>query len=216
MTTSARHLLLAAAVCLLAGCATTPGPSKALFLLQQPHPAASGDPSTPHSAGGQPVLVLPDISLAPYLMRDGIIYQTGPNRIVEADNNRWAAPLAVQTTVGLYQALDRGLSSVDVRRPALAEKPSYRLIVSIARFQGRYDGKAVISGNWRLFDRKDRLVGSGDFVQTTPLQTDGYAALVRALSRGWRTIKQNMVRAVGNLLADIEKQPESGQAATAS
>lgn len=198
-----RYLFLVVLLCALAGCATSSGPTQALFLLQQPHHASDAQPATVATTQKLPILVLPEITLAPYLRRDGIIYQTGPNRIVEADNNSWAAPLKTQTTEGLYHALDQGLHRVDVRRPGLTARPDFRLKVYIERFQGRYDGQAVISGNWRLFGREGQLIGRGEFARTTPLQTDGYAALVRALSRGWHAVKQNLVDAVASVLARV-------------
>lgn len=203
MTRMPRYLLLLSLVALLAGCAASPKPSKGLFLLQQPHVTNDSPVAADTATQEQPVLVLPEIELAPYLRQDGIIYQTGPNRIVVADNNRWAAPLATQTTAGLHAALDRGLAHVNVRRPGFVSKPDYRLFVYIERFQGRFDGLAVISGNWRLFTNQDELVGRGDFAQKIPLKQDGYAALVRALSRGWHTIKQNIVNAVAGIVGKV-------------
>lgn len=196
MTMIRRCLLPAVVLCLLTGCATSSTDSGALFLLQQPPHQSTVRAASIDRPQAQTVLVLAEVALSPYLTHDGIVYQTGPNRIVVADSNRWAAPLAAQLREGLYYALDRGLSGIDVRRPGRATQPAYRLIVHIERFQGRYDGMAVINGNWRLFNRDNQVIGRGDFARTTPLKTDGYAALVRALSRGWEKVKARMVRAI--------------------
>lgn len=195
MTLIRRHLCLFAAMALLAGCASTPK-SGALFLLDQPGDAATSQADAPVAA--QSTVTLSQLELAPYLTRDGIVYQTGPNRIVVASDNRWAAPLESQLADGLYDALDRHLAGADVRRAGqvVASPSGFDLIVHIERFQGRYDGSAVISGSWRLFGAKGQVAGRGEFAQTTPLQTDGYAALVRALSQGWQQVKQSLVRGV--------------------
>src|SRR5699024_3106891 len=91
-------------------------------------------------------LLLAAVDMAPYLTHDGIVYQAGPNRIVVAANNRWAAPLETQINTGLYRTLSRGLTDVRVRQAntAHAMQPDYRLQVNIDQFQGRYDGNAVI------------------------------------------------------------------------
>lgn len=204
-----RRWTVLVAIMLLAGCASSPKPSGALFLLQQPNASKSKQVVAHTTSHMKPVLVVADVSLAPYLTHDGIIYQTGPNRIVAANHNRWAAPLATQITAGLYGALANGLAGTAIRRPSLAPHPDYRLFIYIDRFQGRYDGKAVISGNWRLFGSKDELLGGQDFAQTTPLQKDGYRALVRALSRGWQSIKQNMVARISEILGDGENEQTS-------
>lgn len=212
MSRISRYLLFVTLVCLLVGCAHSPAPSaatKGMFLLHQPNTADNAAPENKLAAQSQPILVLPEVTLAPYLRFDGIIYQAGPNRIVEADSNNWAAPLDTQTTQGLHAALDQGLHGIDVRRPEFAEKPDYRLFVYIERFQGRYDGMAVISGQWRLFGQNEKLVGRGDFAQKTPMKNDGYPALVRALSRGWHTIKQNMVEAITGLVGNTTRTSEN-------
>lgn len=195
-----RHILcVTLAAVLLAGCASTPD-SGALFLLDQPGDTTTTETAAPAST--DTTVTLTQLELSPYLTRDGIVYQTGPNRIVVASKNRWAAPLESQLADGLYDALDRGLARADVRRAGqVAASPSgFDLAVHVERFQGRYDGNAIISGSWRLYDAKGQVAGRGEFAQITPLQTDGYAALVRALSQGWQQVKQSLVRGVAAAL----------------
>lgn len=185
---------------LLGGCASTPDNS-ALYLLDQ-----HVDTTKTHADSAvnkrHSVLTLSQIKLASYLTHDGIVYQTGPNRIVVARSNRWAAPLHDQLVDGLYEALDAGLNAATVRRPGVipSSAADFRLVVHINQLQGRYDGTAIISGNWRLFASNSQRVASDNFVQTTSLRTDGYAALVRALSRNWTIIKQAIVQGIGQAL----------------
>lgn len=204
-----RHFLIAAMAAImtaaLAGCAHSSAESESLFLLQQPDNPAQ----TQHAAQGtqaeRPVLLLDAVNLAAYLTHGGIVYQAGPNRIAVAANNRWAAPLATQLSTGLYRTLNNGLSAVEVRQADAvhAIQPVYRLHVNIDQFQGRYDGKAIISGSWRLLDTDHQIAGHGDFEQAVPLRTDGYPELVRALSQGWQQVES---RLLGNITQALQQQ----------
>ena len=195
-------LCLLALTALLSACASTPAPGNTLFLLQQE--ANTTATQTQQAPATTTILALTPVQLAPYLTGEGIVYQTGANRIVIAGSNQWAAPLQSQLSDGLYQTLDQALANVDIRRPGLTpagRDADFKLIVHVQQFQGRYDGSAVISGNWRLFDRDGEIAGRGAFDETTPLQEDGYAALVRALSAGWAQARQAMAQAIGKALA---------------
>lgn len=199
-----RYLLIALCTATLAGCATLQGPSHSsaasgLFLLQQDIDAKAT--ATTAAPPTQSSLIVAQVEVAPYLAHDGIVYQTAPNRIVIADNNRWAAPLVTQIRQGLHAVLEQRLTQVNVRQPGLARQPDYRLSVHLQHFQGRYDGNAVISGSWHILNQQDQVIGHGDFKQVTALQDDGYPALVDALSRGWKTIKTSLARAIGKTLA---------------
>ncbi|MDN5937207.1 MAG: ABC-type transport auxiliary lipoprotein family protein [Salinisphaera sp.] len=195
-------LYLVVTVLLVGGCATT-AKTRNLFLLDQSGGTDSVTPRGKPSDSPLPTFTLSRVTLAPYLAHRGIVYQTGPNRIAIADNNRWAAALEHQITVGLYDALERGLANVTVRRAANGVAQAdleLTLTVHLKTFQGRYDGNAVISGAWRLFDEKGQLISRGEFSRETPLQEDGYPALVRALSQGWRFVKRSLVEELGKAL----------------
>lgn len=196
-------LCLPAILLLLAGCATTP-PARTMFLLDQSEGASAATPQARTSEDALPTLKLSRVTLAPFLTHQGIVYQTGPNRIAIADNNQWAAPLQDQITTRLYKSLDRHLAQVTVLHPSrIAGQADFELAVNVETFQGRYDGNAVISGAWRLFDAQGQLVGRGVLTQNTPLNEDGYTALVRALSRGWQTISQSLASDLARILKRV-------------
>lgn len=191
------HVLAIALASLLAGCATSPAKTdNALFLLRQGSDINTSDTAMASAPSSAPVVVVDQLTLAPYLKGDGMVYQTAPNRIVIASDHRWAAPLQAQLLRGLRHALSARLNGSRIRRAGAVSQPDYRLSVHIQQFQGRYDGNAVISGHWRLLGRHDAVIGQGDFQQLTALKHDGYSALARALSRGWARVKQRLVQAV--------------------
>ncbi len=193
------RLALAPLMLALSACASNGQPGAGLYLLDQDAPAPVETSRTPV----QSPLVVAQVELAPYLTGGGIVYQTGPNRIVSARNNRWAAPLAGQLTDGLYTSLSRLLPDAVVHRPGgRSAQPAYRLVTRIDRFQGHYEGTAQVEGTWALLAPDGALIAQRRFERSLPLQTDGYPALVRALSRGWREIRQAVAATVVAAIAE--------------
>ena len=101
-------VLMLFTVGLVAGCASAPSDS-ALFVLDDGPAPASGAPIS-----GAPTLSVNPVMVADYLNRGGLVFQTAPYKVVIANNNRWAAPLAGQLTDTLYNVLSRRLRQVNV------------------------------------------------------------------------------------------------------
>lgn len=170
-------LMLAA---LVAGCATT-GSTTHLYLLNQ---SATAPPAT-GLAQNAPNVAIAQVSVAGFLDKSGIVYQTDRNRIRVAANNLWAEPLAEQLRRTVYTELARKVKAVSLY-PGLQTAParSLRLSLEFTGFHGRYDGKAVVAGLWSLSDAQGETLIRQPFAYKVALQTDGYAELVRALSTG--------------------------------
>jgi len=64
------------------------------------------------------------------------------------------------------------------------------IVVNITSFQGRYDGKAVIRGEW-LLTHKDTISRFPINVTLSQGQ-DGYDAMVRTLAQGWLQVSHNI------------------------
>ncbi|RJS94312.1 membrane integrity-associated transporter subunit PqiC [Salinisphaera sp. Q1T1-3] len=179
--------LLLVCLALLAGCATSGDSSPSLFVLDSgPTPAAGG------TRPGSPSLMVAPVVTASYLNQGGIVYQTAPHRVVVANNNRWAAPLAGQLTDTLYNVLSRRLNRINVRRATSNQHGLYQLQTRIDRFYGSQDGNAHIAGQWQLTAPDGQLVRRDNFDRTIPLASDGYPALVSSLSQGWQAVAADM------------------------
>jgi len=176
------RLLLLCGALALTGCAGG-GTAPSLFKLDSDYAAPTTSPTT-----AAPVLAVETVTVAPYLDESGIVYQTAAHRVVIANNNRWASPLAVQLTDTLSMALQRRLTGVDIRRTGSrhGQAPAAQLIVHVDEFLGHYDGTAHIAGQWQLLDAAGKQIAGRGFRQRVILDDDGYAALVSSLSRGWR------------------------------
>ncbi len=59
-----------------------------------------------------------------------------------------------------------------------------KLQLNLQRFNGSYTGNAELSGVWSMIDGQGQVVYSQPFNLTVPLQEEGYASLVEALSQG--------------------------------
>lgn len=174
------------AAALVAGCAVRV-PETHLYVLGTGSLAAT---DIDHKDAA-PALVIGDIALPAYLAGSGLVYQTSANEVNVAVNHRWAEPLGQQLRRGLYVALvDRLPAAAVFAQPRAAAQAPWRLRLSLTAFQGHYDGTALISGSWWLRDAAGDVRAGAHFRRRIALQNDGYPALVRALSRGWREVAE--------------------------
>lgn len=197
---TAIRMFLLCSVLALAGCAGG-GTAPALFKLDSDHRA----PDAPSIKAGAPVLMVEPVTVAPFLDESGLVYQTGPHRVVIADSNRWASPLATQLTGILTTTLQGTLESVQVERsaPRRQTNPAARLTMHVDEFLGHHDGSAHIAGQWQLVNARDQSIAGRSFQRRIALDADGYPALVSSLSRGWyqqiRAMAPRLQRALQNI-----------------
>ncbi len=186
-----KHLPILAAAGLFA-CASAP-------TLQHYHlPALNQAPTVDVGASTRLLSLLP-VSLARHIDRQGLLYQGSDIEISEAHGHRWAEPLEDQLGRALRLQLGRQMPGVKVL-PARSLGPldgvTQQLLVHVERFQGRYDGVAVLSGYWLLRDASGRLLANGDFSLERALEADGYPALVNSLDAAWTQVGAELARAL--------------------
>ncbi|REC95121.1 PqiC family protein [Kushneria indalinina] len=194
-------------VALLAGCAgqATEFHRYTLPLADQ-RPAEPGV-SLPDSA---PTVAVSSVRLADYLDGQGVVYQTSDIEVNEAQTNLWADNLSAQLTRSLQRTLGDQLSDHRVLGETLAgDRADTGVRVTLSRFQGRYDGLAVLAGQYQLRDAGGNLLTQQHFDLQRPLEDDGYPALVRTLSQGWESVGEQIA-------AEITRQERSNAGADAS
>ena len=179
-------LLLALA---LSGCASNSAPATHQYTLPQ-HALVS--PNAPLTGQAAPRVLMMPVQLAGQLQVNGLIFQTSPIEITEARNNLWADALSNQLDRALYQAVSHRLHAASVISGESSDVPAYYIALQINQFQGRYDGKAVISGIYRVLDAERRLITQHAFTYEEPLAQDGYAALVDALDKGVQRLSDDV------------------------
>lgn len=110
-----------------------------------------------------------------------MVYQTSDVKYVIANNNLWASPLDQQLRNTGCQP-EYATARLGGCLPASGKRPD-TLNVTVTEFNGRYDGKVIVSGEWllnhrgQLIKRPFRLEG----VQTQ----DGYDEMVKVLAGVW-------------------------------
>ncbi|MGL5161863.1 MAG: ABC-type transport auxiliary lipoprotein family protein, partial [Plesiomonas shigelloides] len=83
--------------------------------------------------------------------------------------------------------------------PTSASANDWQLNTQIERFQGRYDGKVVISGRWLLTHGSQRW--QKNFELVLPQNADGYPEMVRVMGAGWQQQAAAIAREVTQLAA---------------
>ena len=136
------------------------------------------------------------VNVPDYLAGNGLVYQTSDVKYVIATNNLWASPLDQQLQQTMIANLSQALPDRVVAASPHGEGYD-TLNVSVSGFQGRYDGRVVVSGEW-LLQHQDQLI-KRSFSVTLPQNEDGYDALVRTLAAGWQQTAQQIADSVASL-----------------
>jgi len=174
----------------LAACSSTPETT----YYQLPSATKSTLASTSADAM-RPTVFVQHVSVPDYLAGNGLVYQSSDVKYVIAANNLWASPLDQQLQQTLVANLSDALPGWLVSSSALGEQQD-KLTVNVTGFQGRYDGQAVISGDWVL-EHQEKVIRRA-FTLTLPQKEDGYDALVRTLAAGWQQEAQEIARAISS------------------
>lgn len=186
---------------LLAGCAShTEVPSTYLLPSQDATPSSSS--VAPEHAS---LMAIRAVHLAPFLEVNGIIFQLDDVRLQEASGHQWAEPLRTVVERGLRDRLSRRMPQdrVMLNRDIGASSPELTLQVEIDQFQGLYTGHAAVSGQWQLSGSADTVITQQRFDIQVPLASDGYPALVRALSEGLDQLSDQISSQAADRLHDM-------------
>ena len=174
-----KTLILTTMVFLLDACSSGPARTTS-YLLTRPEQTATVD----FNAATQ-VIILAPVSMDSLLENQGIVYQTSATETVVARQHLWAENLSTQLSRRLLNGLRQSQDEYWVMRsnPQMNTPSAPRLLVSFSQFNGSYLGNAVISGDWTLLNGQGDLLQSQPFRYQEPLASDGYPALVNALSQ---------------------------------
>nr|WP_298376262.1 ABC-type transport auxiliary lipoprotein family protein [uncultured Halomonas sp.] len=178
----------------LTGCATG-GASTERYTLPGGSDTKASASSDMSGSASQRTLILDSLELASYLESQGIILQSDDIRVREASSHLWAESLKRQLDRGLRQRLASRLPNTRVLESG-NNADALHLRVIVDQFQGRYDGLAVVSGRWQLYDDSGELLTLKPFDVTQALESDGYPALVRALGRAWDQVAGDIAKGI--------------------
>lgn len=146
------------------------------------------------------VLVIGSISLAEFLDSERIALQMDDITLHQANEHLWAENLGQQIRRGLRSRLSKQLPELLVVSDSRGLKQTaWNLQLDIEQFHGHFTGKAVTSGQWRLQDSKGNMLLISPFTIETPLASDGYPALVRALGSNLDKLAEKLAAEITNL-----------------
>ena len=124
------------------------------------------------------------IEVADFLNKSGIVLQTDDIKYTTATNHLWVSALSQQLAERLSQDLTQIMPNYLVSTNSITT-PSLTVKLFIDGFHGNYNGDAIITGRWVMTDKSGKIV-TKVIKRQIPLTTNGYDALVKALSQGWQ------------------------------
>ncbi|MGL4468677.1 MAG: PqiC family protein [Aeromonas hydrophila] len=175
-----KQMMVLALLGLLAGCSSAP--------TQLHYYSLDAEAQQPATVVAQPQhqLVLKPVSLSGQLDRMSLVYQLEGKELHFAEYHRWAGSLDAQLDQLTLNGLSSRLPGWVVRQDGARKGPV--LTIAVERFQGRHDGRAVLSGRWRLLTEEGTVLRDVPFQQVRVLPADGYGTLVSELGAGWQQL----------------------------
>lgn len=183
-----KKLLMISIVWLLVGCSSTM-PERTYYQLSSDFAVDNLQPQKVVNR-----LFVDAISVASYLDKTGIVYQTDALEYNTANNNLWLTTLSNQLQQRVVTDLSVLLPNYFVTSEPV-NNPKVKIKLFIDAFHGSYTGEAVIKGRWVISYANDAMVTKNIDVRLR-LSEDGYPALVQTLSKGWQEQEIELVRAI--------------------
>jgi len=169
--TMRRFLLLAAAGCVAASCASTPEPR---YYVLEPLAESPARPALDRP------LFLDSVSIPPQLDRPQMVVSRGAGEVTIDDGHRWAAPLQADITRVLARELASLASAPVQTEPAAVPPGCDRVTVHIVAMDSRLGQDASLEATWEARGSGRMLSGSAKVREPA---TGDYRDLVQAHSR---------------------------------
>ncbi|TEA27931.1 hypothetical protein O970_01505 [Candidatus Schmidhempelia bombi str. Bimp] len=173
-----KKLVILLSLLLLTGCSSSL-PEKHYYQIKSAYSVAHVETSTADN-----FIWIAPITIADFLNKDGLVYQTNDVEYHVANDNLWLSPLSEQLQNLVVHDLSALLPTrVISSSPMAAAKTSVNLFIE--GFHGTYQGEAVLKGYWVIANANGQLY-SKKFAYTLPVNKDGYGAIVETLSQAWQ------------------------------
>lgn len=185
-TVSAVFVLLASA--LITGCFRSRADE--YYLLTPAGPAPRG--------GGIGVGVGP-VSVAEYLDRSNLIFQTSGQRLEVSDQHHWAGDLRNSIASVMASNLGRELRTGNVRTYPWDrdDELRYQVVIDVRQLHGTPDGGAILEAGWRVYALpSSKLIVSRSSTLSERLARDGFEELAAAESRLLMNLAREIVAAL--------------------
>jgi len=179
----------AMACLLVAGCAAGPVPD--VYVLGDAPAAASA--IRPQS--GLPVVDIKPVRIPDYLDTTDLVVRTD-GRVIVSRSGRWGERLSTGITRALVAALGARLPHMVVTSMPQTERPAWQLLLDVAAFEARSDGRVVLVADWTVVDSMGCTAASARVSLTEPVGHRGDAAIVAAMTRGVDALASDIAGAI--------------------
>jgi uncharacterized protein len=158
----------------------------------------------PASAGTDATLAIGPVEIPDYIDRQQIVTRIGANELVLAEFDRWGSSLDNQITGSLVATLRDRLASQQIavapwRSAILSGVATYRVAVSVSRFDGIPGQSVVLQARWELISQgrgKEESLGLREATVTEKIDGASYDALVAGMQRALLRFGQQMADTV--------------------
>ncbi len=124
------------------------------------------------------------VTLPSVVDRSQMVLNTSADGVIVLEHERWAAPLADLAAHALARDLERRRTDMLVADPSSnrASGAAIKLYVDLVQVTLRQGERASIEAHWRILDPRSGKDEVGGEVFSTPVGSEDYAAVARALS----------------------------------
>jgi len=138
------------------------------------------------------------VVLPPSLDRPQIVTRLQPNEVQIAEFHRWAEPLGENLTRVLVDNLSVLLGTENVARYPWRRNDSidYQVCVDVLRFDAEQGKGSILQARWSLFDSKDQQILHRGVRLITPVEGEGYEAIVNAMGKNIEKLSRDIASAV--------------------
>lgn len=181
-----------------AGCAPTP-PSDFYVLT----PMAAADEPAGAPAGEALSVSVGPVKIPEYLNRAQIVTRAGRNRLDVNEFNRWGGALASNLSTVIAENLSAllGTDEVFVFPTQDPVSPRYRVLLTIAKFDGILGESAVLDARWLITGprRREQLATGRTTIREMPEGGD-YDSYVAAQSRALEALSREIAAEIALLI----------------
>lgn len=143
-------------------------------------------PAGPAPAGGGIGIGVGPVTVAEYLNRSNLVFQSGAQKLEVADGHHWAGDLRRSIASVMASNLGRELGTGNVRTYPWDRDGElrYQIVIDVRQMHGTSDGGAMLEASWRVYALPgSKLIASRSTTLRERLTEDGFEALAAAESR---------------------------------
>jgi len=130
--------------------------------------------------------------------RPQIVVRVGPNQVDIDEFNRWASPLQsdIARVVAENLVLMLGTPDVTLFPQTTTAGATYRVVISVLRFDSVPGGAATLDAVWTARRTKENQSRTGRTTLSVPTQGSGYVPLVAAHSLALEKLSGDLAEAI--------------------